>query len=60
MTGILGGFTTFSAFGVDTIYLLRKHEYAVALGYVIVSVVGGIAILFVTLTAIVRLPTRGE
>lgn len=38
-TGLLGGFTTFSAFGVETVYLLRRHEYNVALGYVLASVV---------------------
>ena len=40
--GLLGGFTTFSAFGVETIYLFRRGEQAVALGYVASSVAGGI------------------
>src|SRR3954470_11036627 len=48
MTGVLGGFTTFSAFGVDTVYLLRRHEFAIALGYVLLSVIGGIGVLFVS------------
>ena len=26
-TGLLGGFTTFSAFGLDTFYLLQRHEF---------------------------------
>ena len=51
-TGVLGGFTTFSAFGVETVYLLRRHEYAVAIGYVAMSVVGGIAGLWVAMSAI--------
>ena len=59
MTGILGGFTTFSAFGVDTAYLLGRREFFAAFSYVLVSVVGGIAILFVTLTAIVKTASRG-
>lgn len=25
-TGLLGGYTTFSAFGVETVYLLQRHE----------------------------------
>jgi CrcB protein len=25
-TGVLGGFTTFSAFGVETVYLIQRHE----------------------------------
>jgi CrcB protein len=41
-TGLLGGFTTFSAFGVETLYLLRRHEYAISFSYVVASVVCGI------------------
>jgi fluoride exporter len=37
-TGVLGGFTTFSAFGLETAYLLRRGELAVAAAYVIGSV----------------------
>lgn len=59
MTGVLGGFTTFSAFGVDTVDLLRKHENVEALGYVLLSVVGGITILFVTMLAMVKTGSRG-
>jgi fluoride exporter len=29
-TGVLGGFTTFSAFGVETMYLLKRGELAIA------------------------------
>src|SRR5688572_32213211 len=42
-TGLLGGFTTFSAFGVETIYLLRRGEVAMAGAYVLLSVATGIA-----------------
>ncbi|MDR0786670.1 MAG: fluoride efflux transporter CrcB [Gemmatimonadota bacterium] len=41
-TGICGGFTTFSTFGLDTFYLLRRSEIAVAGGYVAGSVVFGL------------------
>ena len=51
-TGLLGGFTTFSAFGVETIYLLRRAEYAVAIMYVVSSVVVGVAGLWLALAAI--------
>src|SRR5690606_40751842 len=32
-TGLLGGFTTFSAFGLETAQLLRRGEWLVATGY---------------------------
>ncbi len=37
-TGILGGFTTFSAFSLDISNLLGRGEAATALGYVVASV----------------------
>jgi CrcB protein len=42
-TGILGGFTTFSAFGYETFYLLRRNEIAVAATYAVLSVLVGLA-----------------
>jgi CrcB protein len=47
VTGVLGGFTTFSAFGMETFALLRGGKLAWALLYVGLSVGGGI--LLVTL-----------
>src|SRR5512145_3259967 len=38
-TGILGGFTTFSAFGLETAYLLRRGEAGAAVANVVLSVV---------------------
>ncbi|TYT26687.1 fluoride efflux transporter CrcB [Luteimonas viscosa] len=40
--GLLGGFTTFSAFGLETAQLLRRGEWLVATGYVGGSVLLGI------------------
>jgi len=37
--GILGGYTTFSTFSLDSVLLLQKGEYAQAAFYVIGSVV---------------------
>ena len=42
-TGVLGGFTTFSAFGYESIFLLRRGLVHVAAGYVLLSVVLGLA-----------------
>ena len=41
-TGLLGGFTTFSAFGLETMFLLRRGELPVAAAYVAVSVLLGL------------------
>ena len=46
MTGILGGFTTFSAFSLDAATLWKAGEVTTAAGYVIGSVVLGLAALF--------------
>ena len=53
MTGILGGYTTFSAFSLDTALLYERGEIASALVYVLGSVVLSIAGLFAGL-ALVR------
>lgn len=45
-TGFLGGFTTFSAFGVETVALMQRGEFAVASSYVLLSVLCGIAALW--------------
>lgn len=45
-TGILGGFTTFSAFSLDTALLIERHSYGVAAGYVVGSVAAGLSALF--------------
>ena len=45
-TGFLGGFTTFSAFGVETVALIERGQVGVAAGYVAASVACGVAALF--------------
>jgi CrcB protein len=42
ITGFLGGFTTFSAFGVETLYLLKRGESVMAWSYITASVAGGL------------------
>ena len=46
-TGILGGFTTFSAFGLETFGLLRRGEILVALCYAGLSAVVGVLAVYV-------------
>ena len=53
MTGILGGYTTFSAFSLDTAVLYERGELGLAAAYIIGSVVLSIAGLFAGL-ALVR------
>jgi fluoride exporter len=45
-TGIAGGFTTFSAFGLETFHLLRKGEVGIATAYVVLSVLVGMLFLW--------------
>jgi CrcB protein len=42
MTGILGGFTTFSAFGLETIQLFYSGKISLAIIYIISSIVIGL------------------
>ncbi len=57
-TGVLGGFTTYSTFSVETVLLLRSGNGLLAAGYALASVVTGVlaALLGVRL---VRWTTRG-
>lgn len=43
VTGLLGGFTTFSAFGNETISLFRNGDTLTAILYVLASVLIGLA-----------------
>lgn len=43
LLGLLGGFTTFSTFGYETVALLRDRELAAAFGYVGLHLLGGFA-----------------
>ncbi len=45
-TGILGGFTTFSAFSNETVNLLRGGQYWLAFAYIALSVIMGVAATF--------------
>jgi fluoride exporter len=46
-TGILGGLTTFSGFGIDTLLLVQQGRTAVALTNIVIQVAAGIGVLAV-------------
>jgi len=50
--GVLGGFTTFSSFSLDVVTMIERGAPGLALGYVLVSVIGSIAALFAGLSAV--------
>jgi len=56
LTGLLGGFTTFSAFGLETVYLLRRGELWIAAAYALGSVVVCVLALWMGLKAIELFP----
>lgn len=44
--GLLGGFTTFSAFSLEVALMIERGEIGTALAYVLASVLGAVAALF--------------
>lgn len=49
--GILGGFTTFSAFSLEMANMIERGQLLGAAGYALASVVGAVAMLFLGLFA---------
>lgn len=45
-TGVLGGFTTYSSFSLDTALLIERHAYWLAAAYVAGSLAAGLIALF--------------
>jgi CrcB protein len=45
-TGVLGGFTTFSAFSLDAVLLIERHAYWSAAAYMLGSVILSLVALF--------------
>ncbi len=41
--GVLGGFTTFSSFSLETVQMLERRAYGLAAGYVTLSVILSVA-----------------
>ena len=46
-TGVLGGFTTFSAFSLEVGLLIERGQMAAAAGYVLASIIGAVGAMFV-------------
>ena len=46
MTGVLGGFTTFSAFSYETLFLIKRGQLMIAAAYVGLSVFCGLVVVF--------------
>lgn len=42
--GVLGGFTTFSAFGLESWLMIERGSWGIAFGYVMASLIGAIAL----------------
>ena len=51
-TGILGGYTTFSTFSLESALLIERHDYTTAAAYVVVSALLSILALFLGLWAV--------
>ncbi len=45
-TGFLGGFTTFSAFSLESLTLLQRGDYFAAFTIIFISTLGGLALCF--------------
>ena len=50
--GLLGGFTTFSAFSLEVLSMIERGNWGIALGYILLSVIGSVIALFAGLLAV--------
>lgn len=46
ITGFLGGFTTFSSFSLESIFLIKRGEFGIALLYGILSMLFGVCLAY--------------
>jgi CrcB protein len=44
--GVLGGFTTFSSFSLETVNMIERGDWGVAVTYALASVIGSVISLF--------------
>ena len=52
ITGFCGGFSTFSTFSGEGLYLLQKGQWGLAAGYIIVSIILGLAAVLIGLKVV--------
>lgn len=52
VTGVLGGFTTFSAFGLEAVLMLRRGDSGLAITYVAASLLLGLAAVWLGMKAV--------
>ena len=50
--GLLGGFTTFSAFSLEVLNMIERGDWGIAIGYALLSVIGSVMALFAGLMAV--------
>ncbi|MDX3908347.1 MAG: fluoride efflux transporter CrcB [Sphingobium sp.] len=50
--GVLGGFTTFSAFSLETVMMIERGQSLMAFGYVLASVLGALVALALGLSVV--------
>lgn len=50
--GLLGGFTTFSAFSLELFNMIERSQWGTAIGYALLSVIGSVLALFAGLMAV--------
>jgi CrcB protein len=50
--GLCGGFTTYSAFAVETTAMLERHDHTTVFAYLLLTVVGGILMALLGFTVV--------
>lgn len=52
MIGLLGGFTTFSSFSLESLTLFKNNDFKMALSYILITNIGGISAAFLSYYAV--------
>lgn len=57
-TGLCGGLTTFSTMQVETLKMLERHHYGLAIGYTAASIVAGLLAVYLAIALMRRVRLR--